>query len=107
MLFSTHHACQNLRAPHKYLVGCVIGFPPVTLHSNPGMTDVVFNRFPAFDYKTFALKARNFAVKSRTKFRLKFVRTLNAKSDLIPFLCNRIIPVVSAVTTANSGVLVQ
>jgi hypothetical protein len=52
----------------------------------------VFNKFPAFHYRTIAFKARNVAFKSRIKFRLKFVQDLTAKFDLIPFLCNRFIP---------------
>jgi hypothetical protein len=49
------------------------------------------------------LKSRNFAVKSRTTFRLKFVPTLNAKSDLIPFHCNRLIPVFQCSKTTILG----
>ena len=33
-----------------------------------------------------ALKPRNFALKPRTKFRLKFVRDLNAETNLSHFL---------------------
>jgi hypothetical protein len=45
----------------------------------------VFNEFSAFDCKTIAFKARNFALKYRIKFRLKFVRDLTAKMTLFLF----------------------
>jgi hypothetical protein len=46
----------------------------------------VFNPFPGFECMVVALKPRNFALKPRTKFRLKFVRDLNAETNLSHFL---------------------
>jgi hypothetical protein len=51
-----------------------------------------------------ALKSRNFALKPRTKFRLKFVRDLNAKRNLSHFLAAVPIRDLSTKHTADSGI---
>jgi hypothetical protein len=62
------------------------------------------NIFPAFDCKTIAIKARNFASKSRIKFRLKFVLDLTAKMTLSLFLAIVSFQLLSTNALANSGV---
>jgi hypothetical protein len=54
-----------------------------------------------------ALKPRIFALKPRTKFRLKFVRDLNAKTNLSHFLAAVLIRDLSTKHTADSGILMQ
>lgn len=54
-----------------------------------------------------ALKARNFALKPRTKFMLKFVRDLNAITNLIHFLTAAPIRYLSTRNTEDSGNWVQ
>jgi hypothetical protein len=51
-----------------------------------------------------ALKPRNFALKPRTKFRLKFVRDLNAKTNLSHFLATVLIRDLSTKHMADSGI---
>ncbi|WP_157467036.1 hypothetical protein [Edaphobacter aggregans] len=48
--------------------------PGVTLHLNPGQALLYFQGFPVFSCNVTALKYRNFVLKSRTNFELKFVR---------------------------------
>ena len=64
----------------------------------------VFNPFPGFEYMVVALKPRNFALKPRTKFRLKFVRDLNAKTNPSRFLAEILIRDLSAKHTVDSGI---
>jgi hypothetical protein len=64
----------------------------------------VFNEFSPFDCKTIAFKARNFALKSRIKFRLKFVRDLTVKMTLFLFFAIGLFRLFSTNTPANFGV---
>jgi len=54
-----------------------------------------------------ALKPRNPVLKPRTKFRLKFVRDLNAKTNLSYFLAAVLFRDLSTKHTADSGIYVQ
>jgi hypothetical protein len=65
-------------------------FPPgrvalVTLHSNPGITLVVFNIFLGFNCMFTALKSRTVAHKTRTKILLKFGRDISTKMTVFFF----------------------
>ena len=51
----------------------------------PELRPFVINRFPGINCRFIALKARNVALKDRTKFGLKFVRDFSAKTDVSPF----------------------
>jgi hypothetical protein len=63
----------------------------------------VFNKFPAFHCRTIAFRARNFAFKSRIKFRLKFVQDLTAKLTLSLFATG-LFRLLSTNIPADSGV---
>jgi DNA polymerase III alpha subunit len=52
----------------------------VTLHSNRGLTALIYQHCPRFYRTVTVLKSRTFVFKSRTKLSRKFVRDLNAKS---------------------------
>jgi hypothetical protein len=64
----------------------------------------VFNLFPGFECMVVALKPRNSVLKPRTKFRLKFVRDLNAKTNLSHFLAAVLFRDLSTKHSADSGI---
>jgi hypothetical protein len=64
----------------------------------------VFNKVPAFHCRTIAFKARNFAFKSRIKFRLKFVQDLTAKLTLSLLFATGLFRLLSTNIPAYSGV---
>jgi hypothetical protein len=64
----------------------------------------VFNPLPGFECMVVALKPRNFALKPWTKFRLKFVRDLNAKTNLSHFLAAVLFRDLCTKHSADSGI---
>ncbi len=50
--------------------------PTVTRHLNPGITLVCFQSFSGVNCNVSALKSRTVALKTRTKFLVKFVRDI-------------------------------
>ena len=63
----------------------------------------VFNPFPGFDCIITALKCRTFALKTRTKFLLKFVRDISTKMPLSFLLTLVSVRDLSTNSSANSG----
>jgi hypothetical protein len=102
-----HGACSfnNLWIlPYRPTLFFVIALTSVTLHSMPGITRLCF---PGIECMVVALKPRNPVLKPRTKFRLKFVRDLNAKTNLSHFLAAVLFRDLSTKHIADSGIYVQ
>ena len=64
----------------------------------------VFNPSPGFNCIVTALKSRTLALKTRTKFLLKFVRDISAKMTLSSFLASVSVRDLSTNSSADSGI---
>jgi glycerol kinase len=65
---------------------------------------IVFNPFPGFNCIVTALKSRTLALKTRTKFLLKFVRDISAKMTSSFFRASVSVRDLSTNSSVNSGI---
>jgi hypothetical protein len=73
---------------------------------NPGLALLYFQSFPGFNFIVTAFKSRNFVLKPRTKFVLKFVRDISTKMTLSSFRASVSVRDLSTNRSTNSGIYV-